>query len=256
MRDAIGDAGTPIYIAVLPAAGGRCVPVATRRGCPPTQRRAVGRPGTYGVIVGDSFRAGSTELPTGQAGELATDALDSGGDDTASVLVDFVELVGAAAASDGSGGSGGSNGSSRRQRQQHPAAGPAGRRRGGGRILGMAQQQEPPGGRRPSGPGRGGGPPDAARRAVGAGRRRGAAGTRGRAAPRGAERLRCRRQPVPGRPGGDGLRRPARRPRARRSAWSPRRATRWIGPGRSSKAASRHPRPRSCSGRAATVNRR
>ena len=111
VREAIGEAWTPIYIAVLPAdaadgAGGDPAEVARQLSA------SVGRPGTYGVIVGDSFRAGSSELPTGQAGELAVDALESGGDDTAAVLVDFVGLVSAAAADAESGGSDGSSGSS------------------------------------------------------------------------------------------------------------------------------------------------
>ena len=81
MRDAIREADTPIYIAVLPesaadVAGGDPAEVARQLS------QAVGRPGTYGVVVGDSFRAGSSELPSGEAGQLATDALDSGGDDT------------------------------------------------------------------------------------------------------------------------------------------------------------------------------
>ena len=76
MRDAIRAADTPIYVAVLPAsaadaAGGDPAEVARQLS------EAVGRPGTYGVVVGDSFRAGSSELPSGEAGQLATEALDS-----------------------------------------------------------------------------------------------------------------------------------------------------------------------------------
>ena len=104
------DAGTPIYIAVLPAsaadlAGGDPAEVASE------MAESVGRDGTFGVIVGDSFRAGSSELPAGQAAELAVASLDAEGDDTAAVLDDFVERVGDAAGStDGSGGSGDSGG--------------------------------------------------------------------------------------------------------------------------------------------------
>ena len=105
LRSAIRGANTPIYIAVLPVsaadlAGGDAAEVAGQLA------DAVGRPGTYGVVVGDRFRAGSTELPAGEAADLAQAALDANGDDTAAVLNDFVDQVGDAAGS--SGGSGGS----------------------------------------------------------------------------------------------------------------------------------------------------
>ena len=70
---------------------------------------AVDRPGTFGVVVGDSFRAGSSELPAGEAGELAAAALAAHGDDTAAVLDDFVERVGDAVGS--ASGSGDDDGS-------------------------------------------------------------------------------------------------------------------------------------------------
>jgi hypothetical protein len=105
LRSAIRSADTPIYIAVLPAsaadlAGGDAAEVASQLA------DAVGRPGTYGVVVGDRFRAGSTELPAGEAADLAQAALDANGEDTAAVLNDFVDRVADAAGS--SGGSGGS----------------------------------------------------------------------------------------------------------------------------------------------------
>ena len=95
VRAAIGDANTPIYIAVLPesvaeTAGVDAAEVARR------VSEAVDLRGTYGVVVGDSFRAGSSELPSGRAGELAEAAL-GGDDDTAAVLIDFVERVAVAA---------------------------------------------------------------------------------------------------------------------------------------------------------------
>jgi hypothetical protein len=106
LRSVIRSANTPIYIAVLPAsaadlAGGDAAEVASQLA------DAVGRPGTYGVVVGDRFRAGSTELPAGEAADLAQAALDANGADTAAVLDDFVDRVGDAAGSSGrSGGSG------------------------------------------------------------------------------------------------------------------------------------------------------
>ena len=109
VRAAIRSANTPIYIAVLPAAaadaaGGDPAEVASQLAA------AVGRAGTYAVVVGDRFRAGSSELPAGQAAELARQALDAQGDDTSGVLVDFVQRVGDAAAGESGGGSGSGDG--------------------------------------------------------------------------------------------------------------------------------------------------
>ena len=108
VRNAVRDAGTPIYIAVLPAAaadssGGDVGELAEQIAA------ALGRDGTVAVVAGNSFRAGSSELPAGRAGELATEALGSGGDETAAVLVDFTALVAEAAAT-GEGSGGGSAG--------------------------------------------------------------------------------------------------------------------------------------------------
>ncbi len=96
LRAAVRDAGTPIYVAVLPdraadAAGGDPSEVARQLA------ERVGQPGTYAVVVGDSFRAGSSELPAGDAAELARAALEQEGDDTAAVLRRFVDAVGTAA---------------------------------------------------------------------------------------------------------------------------------------------------------------
>jgi hypothetical protein len=105
VREAIGDAGTPVYIAVLPeaaadTAGGDAGEVVGELA------DSLGRNGTIAVVVGDRFRAGSTELPSGRAGELARESLDAEGDDTAAVLADFVDRVGAEVASAGDGSSG------------------------------------------------------------------------------------------------------------------------------------------------------
>ena len=99
LRSVIRSADTPIYIAVLPAstadlAGGDAAEVASQLA------DAVDRTGTFGVVVGDSFHAGSSELAAGEAGELAAAAaLQANGDDNAAVLDDFVERVGDAAGS-------------------------------------------------------------------------------------------------------------------------------------------------------------
>jgi hypothetical protein len=93
------DAG-PLYLAVLPAAaaeeaGGDSDAALLELA------RDVGEPGTYGVIVGDAFRAGATEgvLPGGLAGDLASRSFEAeSGAGAAAVLGDFVRRVGDARA--------------------------------------------------------------------------------------------------------------------------------------------------------------
>jgi hypothetical protein len=97
LREAIreNDAG-PLYVALLPAsataeAGGD--PEAALR----KLARAVGQPGTYAAVIGDSFRAGTFGgvLPAGAAGSLATEAFDAqSGAGVAAVLEDFISRVG------------------------------------------------------------------------------------------------------------------------------------------------------------------
>lgn len=111
---AVGALAASLMVAGLP---GRAVSAADVAGGDPAEvasqpADAVDRRGTYGVVVGESFvgesfRAGSSELPEGEAGRLAAAALDANGDDTAAVLDDFVGRVrDAAESSDGSAGSG------------------------------------------------------------------------------------------------------------------------------------------------------
>lgn len=107
LKAAIGRAGTPIYIAVLPdsardSAGGDAGEVARQLA------ERVDRPGTFGILVGESLRAGSNRFEG--ASRLAAQAVEDGGDDTAAVLNDFVRLVGESAASGGDGGGGGAGG--------------------------------------------------------------------------------------------------------------------------------------------------
>jgi hypothetical protein len=93
------DAG-PLYLAVLPAAaaeeaGGDSDAALLELA------RDVGEPGTYGVIVGDAFRAGATEgvLPGGLAGDLASQSFEAeSGAGAGAVLGDFVRRVGEARA--------------------------------------------------------------------------------------------------------------------------------------------------------------
>jgi uncharacterized membrane protein YgcG len=94
-RQIEGGPSAPLYIAILPAAalaeaGGDPVEVLREL------RRRVGRRGTYAVVVGGRFRAGSDVLPRGRAGELATEAFDARGrQGVAATLSDFVSRVGA-----------------------------------------------------------------------------------------------------------------------------------------------------------------
>jgi len=95
LRDAVSGAGTAIFVAVLPAsaAGPGGVDAVPRE-----LAEATGFAGTYAVVVGDSFRAGSSLLPQGTAGELATRAFQAHRDEgTAAVLLDYVDRVDAAA---------------------------------------------------------------------------------------------------------------------------------------------------------------
>jgi hypothetical protein len=68
----------------------------------------LGRPGTYAVVVGRHFRAGSEGvLAPGEAGRLATEALNAHrGQGVTPTLVDFVHRVAAAQQSGGDGGGG------------------------------------------------------------------------------------------------------------------------------------------------------
>jgi hypothetical protein len=114
LREAIArEKAGPLYIAVLPAeaaneAGGD--PGAALREI----AMAVGEPGTFAAVIGNSFRAGSVGgvLPQGAPGELARQSLQSAGNDTDAVLADFVRRVGNARAGEGEAGSGGGDGGS------------------------------------------------------------------------------------------------------------------------------------------------
>ena len=71
---------------------------------------AVGLRGTYAVVVGKSFRAGSNSLPSGVAQDAATTSIDEHRDEgTAAVLLDFVDRIESAAASGSGSQSGGSS---------------------------------------------------------------------------------------------------------------------------------------------------
>jgi hypothetical protein len=97
----------PIYIAVLPAAalaevGGSAVGIADEL------HRALGRRGVYAVVAGNQFRAESTDLGSGRAGKLATDAFDAQHDaGVTPTLLDFIDRVGAERSGDGKSSGGG-----------------------------------------------------------------------------------------------------------------------------------------------------
>ena len=98
------DAG-PMYIAVLPQraaseAGGSVNAALSQLGS------AVGRPGTYAVVIGRRFRAGSTRgLPEGATPEAADAALEAKrGEGLSAILLDFVDRMGEVRAGNDPGG--------------------------------------------------------------------------------------------------------------------------------------------------------
>jgi hypothetical protein len=111
VEDEIETAGAgAVYVVVLPESAAR------EAGGDPTETlRAIAvklhRRGTYAGVIGNHFRALSNVLPAGEAGKLATEAIDAHrSDGVAATLVDFVDRV-ADARSGGSGGGSSGNGS-------------------------------------------------------------------------------------------------------------------------------------------------
>jgi len=106
-REIESQGGGPVYIAVLPAAaltegGGDATGVIDQL------HNALGRRGVYAAVVGNHFRAESTDLPNGQAGKLAKAAFNAHhSEGVQAVLTDFVDRVGAARRGESTGGSGG-----------------------------------------------------------------------------------------------------------------------------------------------------
>ena len=91
----------PMYVAIVPEAikdeaGG------SSSGALTAIARELGRPGTYAIVAGDEFRAGSNVLEKGVAPRLADDAFEKYADEGVSeTLGEFVELVGEARANGG-----------------------------------------------------------------------------------------------------------------------------------------------------------
>lgn len=106
LRSAVRDAGTPVYVAVLPASAASTPEAALEQVV-----SATGLSGTYAVVVGDAFRVTSSVVP--EADTIAGSAFQRHRDGgTVAVLEAFVTDVGAAASGAGtpSGGGGGSSG--------------------------------------------------------------------------------------------------------------------------------------------------
>jgi hypothetical protein len=103
LRDRIGEAGVPMYIAILPAAakneaGSNTMALAGEIA------QKLHRPGVYAVIAGRSFGAGSIGvLPKGVTPQIATDVVKANkGKSDQALLLDFIGRVKTAAAQGGS----------------------------------------------------------------------------------------------------------------------------------------------------------
>lgn len=96
LRAAVNQAGTPIFVAILPDAarhGGDANALVRETGS------RLRQPATVAVVAESQFRAGSNALPGGRAGALATAAYQARGDQgIEATLIDFVNRVGRAAA--------------------------------------------------------------------------------------------------------------------------------------------------------------
>jgi hypothetical protein len=106
LRTRIEESGEPIFVAILPAAAGEEV-----GGDVDDVLRELGQTGpagTYAVVVDGRFRAGSEVLPSGRAGDLATEAFEEHRDEgVAATLLAFVDLVAGEGADGGDGRGGG-----------------------------------------------------------------------------------------------------------------------------------------------------
>jgi hypothetical protein len=103
-REIAGARAGPVYVAVLPEealaeVGGDPSAVASE------VANGLGRRGTYAVVAGGRFRAGSTEVRN--ARQLAQEAFEESGDEgLAATLTEFVERVGAERRGEGTGSGG------------------------------------------------------------------------------------------------------------------------------------------------------
>jgi hypothetical protein len=114
LRDRITSSGAaPMYVAVMPEA------IRNEAGGDPGVALArianqVDANGTYVLVAGRTLRAGSSVLPRGEAGELASDAIKANGGDLNAILLDLAGRIGAARSGEsggsGAGGDGGGGG--------------------------------------------------------------------------------------------------------------------------------------------------
>jgi hypothetical protein len=110
LRTTVADAGTPVYVAIVPDASapeGSDVDALLQAVVEQSDQ-----PGTYALIAGDTLRAASLRTPLGQgeAGRLATTALDAHrSEGPLAVLSDFVERTDRAVAARTSAGGTGSD---------------------------------------------------------------------------------------------------------------------------------------------------
>ena len=113
LRQRISQRGATVFLAVLPPAAVEEAGGDANR-VPEALARRVRLSGTYGVVAGNSFRAGSTNLPAGRAGSAATAAFQAHRNEgVEAVLADFVDRVASAQpASGGQSGSGTGEGDS------------------------------------------------------------------------------------------------------------------------------------------------
>ncbi|HEU4900128.1 MAG TPA: hypothetical protein VFX88_21560, partial [Actinomycetota bacterium] len=107
----VKEAGTPIYIAILPTDARRETENDYRK-LTVEVARAVGQPGTYMVISGRQYGTGNVgdTLPDGRATALARQAIDDNPGDPEAALLQFVDGVSAAARGEPAAQSGGGNG--------------------------------------------------------------------------------------------------------------------------------------------------
>jgi len=101
IRALIRRGDTPVFVAVLPASAVSEAGGDVNR-LPAALAERVGLRGTYAVVAGSSFRAGSNVLPSGRAGSLATASFQArSGDGVGAVLETFIERVNGQAAAAG-----------------------------------------------------------------------------------------------------------------------------------------------------------
>ena len=116
LRARIRSGGSPIFVAVLPESAINDAGGDVNR-LPTVLAQRVGLQGTYAVVAGRSFRAGSNVLSTGQAGALATAAFQARSSDGVGAVLDtFVDRVNQAAAGQtGGAGAGPASGGDERE---------------------------------------------------------------------------------------------------------------------------------------------